>query len=150
MQINVNLSSPIKITDSDGLLDGEEVNSYNTNPLSGDTDSDTMPDKWEIDYSLNPLVNDTMADPDSDDLVNIHEYQQNTDPQNPDTDFDGWTDGDEVHVYATDPLDPNDHPPPPAPPPVAIPGYHIIILISILGWMTIAFARKKSIQFKRS
>lgn len=60
-----------------------------------------MPDGWEVDYSLNPLVNDTMLDPDSDDLVNILEYQHNTNPQNPDTDLDGWTDGDEVLVYDT-------------------------------------------------
>ena len=128
-------------TDSDGLLDGVEVNIHNTDPLSGDTDADTMPDKWEVDYSLNPLTNDTMLDPDSDDLVNILEYQQNTNPQNPDTDLDGWTDGDEVLVYNTDPLDPNDHPT--SPPPAGIPGYNIIIVISIVGWMSLVLIRKK-------
>ncbi len=131
-------------TDSDGLLDGAEVNVHNTDPLSGDTDSDTMPDKWEVDCSLNPLVNDTMLDPDNDDLVNILEYQHSTKPQNPDTDFDGWTDGDEVLVYDTDPLDPDDHPNPP--PPAAIPGYHIIILISIVGWTSLMLIRKKKIK----
>ena len=143
-EINLYNTDPLDDdTDSDGLLDGAEVNVHNTDPLSGDTDSDTMPDKWEVDYSLNPLVNDTMLDPDNDGLVNILEYQHSTDPQNPDTDFDGWSDGDEVLVYDTDPLDPDDHP---TPPPAAIPGYHVIILISIVGWISLVLIRKKKFK----
>jgi len=82
-------------------------------------------------------------DPDSDDLVNIDEYQHNTNPQYPDTDYDGWTDGDEVLVYDTDPLDPNDHPDPPTSPPGAIPGYQLAIIICVVGWISIIFIRKK-------
>jgi hypothetical protein len=33
-----------------------------------------------------------------------------TDPLEPDTDGDGWTDGDEYWSYLTDPLDPDSHP----------------------------------------
>ena len=146
-EVNLYNTNPLdNDTDSDGLLDGEEVNIYGTNPLLNDTDSDTMPDKWEVDYSLNPLVNDTMLDPDNDDLVNILEYQHDTNPQNPDTDLDGWTDGDEVLVYDTDPLDPNDHPIPPTSPPAAIPGYHIIVLISTVGWISLVLIRKKKFK----
>ena len=149
-EVNIFFTNPLdNDTDADGLLDGAEINIYNTNPLNEDSDSDTMPDGWEVDCSLNPLVDDTILDPDSDDLVNIFEYQHNTNPQNPDTDLDGWTDGDEVLVYDTDPLDPDDHPSsptPPTPPSAAIPGYDLIILISIVGWISLVFIRKKKFE----
>ncbi len=43
------------------------------------------------------------ADPDSDGLTNYDEFKAGTTPVNPDTDQDGLADGDEVHVYKTDP-----------------------------------------------
>lgn len=43
------------------------------------------------------------ADPDSDGLTNYDEFKAGTSPVNPDTDQDGLADGDEVHVYKTDP-----------------------------------------------
>ena len=43
------------------------------------------------------------ADPDNDGLLNIEEFNFQTDPLNPDTDNDGFADGDEVKVYYTDP-----------------------------------------------
>ena len=146
-EVNLYNTDPLdEDTDSDGLLDGAEVNVHNTDPLSGDTDSDTMPDKWEVDYSLNPLVNDTMLDPDSDGLINILEYQHNTNPQNSDTDGDGWSDGEEIEED-TDPLNPLDHPSPPPSPLGGIPGYYIIIIIiSIVGWISLALARKKKFK----
>jgi len=45
------------------------------------------------------------ADADDDGLTNDQEVQLGTDPNNPDTDLDGLTDGDEVNIYGTDPLD---------------------------------------------
>ena len=61
-----------------------------------DSDSDGMPDWWEIAYGLNPLMNDSGADPDEDDLSNLQEYVLGTNPKNPDTDGDGYNDGREV------------------------------------------------------
>ena len=147
-EVNTYNTDPLQEdTDSDGLLDGEEVNSYNTDPLSGDTDSDSMPDKWEIDNLLNPLVNDTTLDPDNDLLMNILEYQHGTNPQDPDTDNDNWTDGDEVLVYDTDPLDPNDHPNPRQE--QAISGYSLGFVIFITAiTITILIVRHKKKRSK--
>jgi fibronectin type 3 domain-containing protein len=68
-------------TDGDGVLDGPEVNTYHTNPLNTDTDSDTMPDGYEVANGLNPLVDDRMLDPDDDRYPNIFEYSKGTNPQ---------------------------------------------------------------------
>jgi DNA-binding beta-propeller fold protein YncE len=43
-------------------------------------------------------------DPDHDGLTNLQEFQLGTDPNNPDTDGDGLTDGQEVLIYHTNPL----------------------------------------------
>ncbi len=43
-----------KDTDSDGLNDWDELNLYKTSPYLADTDSDTFPDKQEIDSSNDP------------------------------------------------------------------------------------------------
>ena len=142
-EVNTYNTDPLQEdTDSDGLLDGEEVKTHYTDPLSSDTDSDTMPDKWEVENLLNPLVNDTALDPDNDLLVNLLEYEYNTDPQNPDTDGDGWTDGDEVLVYDTDPLDPDDHPNPRSS--QAVPGYTLhFVLLSIVLISIVWFIKNK-------
>ncbi len=42
-------------TDGDGLLDGDEVNKYHTNPLISDTDGDGIPDGVEITTGTDPL-----------------------------------------------------------------------------------------------
>ena len=52
---NVTSSSPRdNDTDDDGLLDGEELFNYLTDPTCNDTDGDGMPDGWEAKYGLNP------------------------------------------------------------------------------------------------
>jgi predicted outer membrane repeat protein len=46
-----------------------------------DTDSDGMPDSWEIDNGLNPNnFNDAYADPDTDGFTNLEEFQNGTNP----------------------------------------------------------------------
>lgn len=75
-------------TDGDGLLDGDEVNRYFTNPL----------------------LSDAEADYDGDGLTNVEEVDiHETDPSNPDSDGDGYNDGIEVE-NGSDPLDENSIP----------------------------------------
>src|SRR5579863_3839516 len=73
--------------------------------LSGSTVGDGIPDDWKVAHGLDP--NDpylAMEDPDHDGLTNLEEYQNGTDPNNPDTDGDGISDGDEV-LTGSNPLD---------------------------------------------
>ncbi|HLX07628.1 MAG TPA: Ig-like domain-containing protein, partial [Thermoanaerobaculia bacterium] len=73
--------------------------------LSGSSVGDGIPDDWKIAHGLDP--HDPLLayeDPDHDGLTNLEEFQNGTDPNNPDTDGDGLSDGDEVHVYHTNPL----------------------------------------------
>ncbi|MEW6407356.1 MAG: binary toxin-like calcium binding domain-containing protein [Patescibacteria group bacterium] len=64
---------------------------------STDSDGDGMPDIWENEHKLDPRdPKDTDFDPDLDKLKNSEEYKYQTDPQNSDTDGDGYKDGDEV------------------------------------------------------
>jgi hypothetical protein len=93
-------------SDSDGLGNLAEINTYKTDPGNPDTDGDGIKDGDEVKYGLDPLdPTDAAKDKDSDGLSNIDEINTyKTDPTNPDTDGDGLTDGDEVKVYHTDPL----------------------------------------------
>ncbi len=90
-------------TDSDGLLDGEEIITYFTNATNPDTDYDGMDDYYEIQYSLNPTVNDSYIDYDNDGLSNIEEFNLGTIPRNNDTESDGMPDGWE-YLNELDPL----------------------------------------------
>ena len=92
-------------TDEDGLSDGAEVHTHRTNPLKMDSDKDGLPDKWEVDYGLNPLLNDAYTDLDGDGLRNRDEYYYGTDPSKTDTDDDGLNDISEVRTHHTNPLD---------------------------------------------
>lgn len=71
--------------DNDGILDSEEVipgnDGYITDPLDQDTDNDSMPDKWEVDYNLNPTSSsDATGDPDEDGIINVDEYLNGLNP----------------------------------------------------------------------
>jgi hypothetical protein len=68
-----------------------------------DSDSDGMPDWWEVKYGLNPYADDASSDPDNDGLTNLEEYQNGTNPFDSDTDDDGMPDGWEVD-HGLDPL----------------------------------------------
>jgi hypothetical protein len=73
-----------------------------------DQDDDDLPDDWENRYGLDSTdprgEHGALGDPDRDGLINIEEYQLGSDPRNGDSDGDGVTDHDEIHVYGTDPL----------------------------------------------
>ena len=66
------------------------------NPLFADADRDGMEDAWEVQYGLDPRVNDRNADLDADGVTNLHEYQYGTRPDVADTDGDGLPDGWEI------------------------------------------------------
>lgn len=90
-------------------FDGDKVSNYDellfgTDPLvSTDSDLDGLPDDWEKAYFGN-LDSSAADDPDNDGLSNLEEFMHGTNPNSPDSDFDGLSDGDEVNIHGTDPL----------------------------------------------
>jgi parallel beta-helix repeat protein len=126
---------------------------------SKDYDRDWILDDWEKDYGLNPEdFSDAYEDYDNDNLTNIEEFlnQTNpkvsdsdnddlldgeeikkylTDPTNPDTDGDGWNDGTEVD-RDTDPLDEDDYP---RDAKANEPDFSLFILIPLLVVISIIF-----------
>ncbi len=90
-------------SDLDTLSDAAEVFITLTDPNNADSDFDGMPDGWETENSLDPLMDDKDLDPDADNLFNLDEYLNNTDPQVSDSDADGMPDGWEV-ANGFDPL----------------------------------------------
>ncbi len=87
-----------------------EANATPTIQSNDDNDNDKIPDYWEQRYGLS-ITNHTDAelDPDNDNLTNLEEYLNRTDPFDPDTDNDTFNDGSEVDK-GTDPLDDEDYP----------------------------------------
>lgn len=57
-------------TDADGIGNNADT----------DDDNDGMPDTWEIEYGLDPLVNDASEDLDGDGISNADEYANNGNP----------------------------------------------------------------------
>ena len=67
-------------------------------PADRDTDSDGIPDVWELEYELNPRDSyDATHDVDYDGLTNLQEYNLNADPRSSDTDNDGVQDSEDSH-----------------------------------------------------
>jgi len=113
-------------SDGDGINDWDEKYTYYTDPYNNDTDNDGMLDGEELNYwnsrddtswDDNPdgdregskaLYN--LIDPDSDNdwLLDGEEIKTyHTDPINPDCDNDGLNDNDEVKNYLTNPKNPD-------------------------------------------
>jgi hypothetical protein len=104
-------TSPVKWdTDSDHMADGHELgrSKGSTSPFSSDTDNDGLPDPWE-DNDGDEILN-------REEQLNIHDGvmfytdmffdpdagpRMSSDPNNPDTDRDGWNDGFEIQVNST-------------------------------------------------
>ncbi|NDB65933.1 MAG: hypothetical protein EB168_09745, partial [Euryarchaeota archaeon] len=105
--------------DQDGILDGDEVALYGSNPLSTDSDDDGLSDTLELSLGLSL----TSSDSDEDTFTDNHEHETGTDPLDPneypedfgesainiiadttnDSDGDGLTDGEEINIYQTNP-----------------------------------------------
>jgi transcription elongation factor Elf1 len=79
---------------------GEYIISYSISIKGADdkdSDSDGMPDTWELKYGLNPdIATDADLDLDSDKLKNLAEFKNDTNPTKVDTDSDKMPDGWEV------------------------------------------------------
>ena len=92
--------------DEEGLSDIEEVFIV----VLADSDCDSMSDEFEENYGLDPgFVEDAAWDGDEDELMNLDEAWYGTSPDDPDTDDDGYPDGEEVS-QGSDPLNPDDTP----------------------------------------
>lgn len=85
-------------TDGDGYFDGKEVRDGYSPSGDGlmDQNDNQVPDVWEIE-KLGAIVQNDEDDTDHDDLPLIDEYVYGTDPTRPDTDGDGYADGQEVN-----------------------------------------------------
>jgi len=87
------------------------LDQYRTTPTSSvfapfpDNDLDGMPNWFENRHVglSREKASDAPLDFDGDGLSNLEEYQNAADPNNPDSDGDGVSDGDEVHTRHTDP-----------------------------------------------
>lgn len=106
-------------SDGDGLTDGNEVNDLGTDPVNTDSDADGTIDGDEVNLGTDPLDPAAVAAPvdvpstgapgdaDDDGYPDDQEASLGTDPNDADTDDDGLSDGNEVFVFATGPLNPD-------------------------------------------
>ncbi|MFH0955731.1 MAG: L,D-transpeptidase family protein [Candidatus Falkowbacteria bacterium] len=96
-------------SDNDGILDEDEIKIYKTDPFNSDTDGDGYSDWLELNNGYSPHnpkpVKLEDNDNDGDRLPDRMELNFHTDLTNPDTDGDGFKDGDEING-GYDPLKP--------------------------------------------
>jgi hypothetical protein len=75
---------------NDGTVDVDD--SFVISVAFTDVDGDGLPDTWETNNGLDPVVNNSGSDNDGDGLLNGAEFTAGTDPANPDSDGDGLSD----------------------------------------------------------
>jgi hypothetical protein len=95
--------------DGDGLSDIEEIFRFGTDPFNPDTDGDGFDDGQEVASNTDPTDPNSFPwegpDSDGDGVSDLDELElYGTDPFDPDTDHDGFNDGEEVS-QGTDPND---------------------------------------------
>jgi hypothetical protein len=78
---------------------------------------------------------------DGDDLLDVEEAAIGTNALNPDTDGDGFDDGEEVLVMGTDPLDPLDPTPTPVPEPLSWP-----MLVAGMAFLGALYLRRRRVS----
>ena len=90
------------------IIPGAYLISYR--PHDNDADDDDLPDDWEwrnglsiSDNGSGDAAHGLYGDLDSDGLTNLQEYQRGTRADRIDSDEDGISDFDELHVFGTDP-----------------------------------------------
>jgi len=98
-------------SDNDGVPDEDEINIYWTDQNNPDTDGDGYNDWLELNNGYTPLNPEKIkledSDTDSDGLSDKMELNFHADLNNPDTDGDGFKDGDEVKA-GYDPVKPGE------------------------------------------
>jgi lipoprotein-anchoring transpeptidase ErfK/SrfK len=96
------MAETILDTDQDGISDEAEINLYHSDPNQVDTDGDGYNDGIEIKTGFSPLNPDRVKlkdnDFDQDSVSDELEIKFKIDLTNPDTDGDGYTDGDEINT----------------------------------------------------
>ncbi len=94
------LANNLLDSDFDGVPDRDEIEIYKTDPNLSDTDGDGYSDWIELNMGYSPLearpIKIEQSDFDSDGLSDRMELRFKTDIKNPDSDGDGYKDGDEV------------------------------------------------------
>ena len=107
--------------DADGVVDGtdgcpqtplgESVDEKGCAPSQVSSLNDGITDKWRLDYFGCVECDEAAADNDADvdELTNLEEFKEGTNPVEEDSDGDGWADGDELES-GTNPVDPASHP----------------------------------------
>lgn len=94
------LANNLPDSDLDGVPDEDEINIYHTDPHNSDTDNDGYKDGEELKNGYSPLnpkkVKLEDNDYDQDGLNDRLELYFHTDLANPDSDGDGYKDGDEI------------------------------------------------------